>query len=64
MIGKQGRKRLRQLRTAALTAAVSLLVTTAAGAAEPTVRLANILADNMVLQRNRPVRIWGWRSGR
>jgi hypothetical protein len=34
MIGKQGRKRLRQLRTAALTAAVSLLVTTAAGAAE------------------------------
>jgi len=29
-------------------------------ASEPSLRLANILADNMVLQRDKPVRIWGW----
>lgn len=29
-------------------------------ASEPSLRLANILTDNMVLQRDEPVAIWGW----
>ena len=32
----------------------------AAGAAEPTLRLAKILADHMVIQRDKPVVVWGW----
>lgn len=29
-------------------------------ATEPTLRLAAVLGDHMVLQRNQPIRIWGW----
>ena len=31
-----------------------------AAESEPELRVANIFSDNMVLQRDRPIRIWGW----
>ena len=45
------------IRRVFLTAAAGLLASSAATA---DVRLANIFSDNMVLQRGRPVRVWGW----
>lgn len=36
------------------------LVAGLAGAACADVRLANIFTDNMMLQRDQPIRIWGW----
>ena len=30
-----------------------------AAESEPELRVANIFSDNMVLQRDRPIRIWG-----
>lgn len=46
--------------------ALFLLLTVAtvfgADAAEP-LRLANIFADHMVLQRDQPIRVWGWANG-
>jgi len=45
---------------AAVTLAAMLWAAPAAQAAEPALRMANILTDNMVLQRGKPVRIWGW----
>ena len=44
----------------AILAAAVLTLIGAAGAAEPTLRMANILTDNMVLQRDKSVCIWGW----
>jgi sialate O-acetylesterase len=35
-----------------------LLCATSAGAAE--FKVANVFQDHMVLQRNKPIKIWGW----
>ena len=43
-----------------LAAIVLAALVPTADAAEHTLRLANILTDDMVLQRDKPVRIWGW----
>ncbi|MFX1681419.1 sialate O-acetylesterase [Mitsuaria sp. CC2] len=37
-----------------------VLLGLAATAAQADVRLASVFGDNMVLQRDRPIRIWGW----
>ena len=39
---------------------VLALLVLEAGAASGEVRLANVFADHMVLQREQPVRVWGW----
>jgi len=41
-----------------LAAAIAICLPTQA--AEPTLRMAKILADHMVIQRDKPVVIWGW----
>jgi len=42
-----------------LSLLITLLTTITVNAAEP-VRLSHIFADHMVLQREQPIRVWGW----
>jgi hypothetical protein len=46
----------------AWTAFGLLLCVMSAGAAE--LKLATLFQDHMVLQRNKPVKIWGWADGK
>ncbi|MBN2582158.1 MAG: hypothetical protein JXL80_03755 [Planctomycetes bacterium] len=48
------------LRHAVLAAAIVAGITTAATAADGQLRMARIFQDNMVLQREMPVPVWGW----
>ena len=52
---------MRTIMTTSLTVTVLLAMSAAAAEApEPTLRFANIFSDHLVLQRDKPVRIWGW----
>jgi len=53
------RKSTAIVRRVVLTAVAGMLIA-ACLPAQAAVRLPNIFGDNMVLQRNKPVRIWGW----
>ncbi len=57
-------KLLHLLALASVTIALLAPAETEAQQDTPTLRVANIFSDNMVIQRDKPIRVWGWAKPR